>query len=115
MAHRTTPLDSSVHAGWPQAGARHFRVSRHTVAKWPSGRRELGAAPPRARIPGARRPSWSRAPCDARRAAPQWALGVARSTVYAVLRRRGLNSTAWRHPGAGPLRATPPATCCIST
>ena len=112
MAHRNarlTPLTRlelvrEVDAGWPQAEvARHFRVSRHTVAKWLGRFRAEGAAgledrssAPRAHL---RRtpPELERRICAVRRTQGfgphriQWALGVARSTVYAVLRRRGLN------------------------
>ena len=101
MAHhnaRLTPLTRlelvrELDAGWPQAEvARRFRVSRHTVAKWLRRFREEGFGPHRI----------------------QWALGVARSTVYAVLRRRGLNRldrlhrvtrepVRYEHPAPGDL------------
>ena len=112
MAHRNarlTPLTRlelvrEVDAGWPQAEvARHFRVSRHTVAKWLGRFRAEGAAgledrssAPRAH-PRRTPPELERRICAVRRTQGfgphriQWALGVARSTVYAVLRRRGLN------------------------
>ena len=91
-------------AGWPQAEvARHFRVSRHTVAKWLGRFRAEGAAgledrssAPRAH-PRRTPPELERRICAVRRTQGfgphriQWALGVARSAVYAVLRRRGLN------------------------
>ena len=112
MAHRNarlTPLTRlelvrEVDAGWPQAEvARHFRVSRHTVAKWLGRFRAEGAAgledrssAPRCH-PRRTPPELERRICAVRRTQGfgphriQWALGVARSTVYAVLRRRGLN------------------------
>ena len=112
MAHRNarlTPLTRlelvrEVDAGWPQAEVtRHFRVSRHTVAKWLGRFRAEGAAgledrssAPRAH-PRRTPPELERRICAVRRTQGfgphriQWALGVARSTVYAVLRRRGLN------------------------
>ena len=112
MAHRSarlTPLTRlelvrEVDAGWAQAEvARRFRVSRHTVAKWLGRFREEGAAgladrssAPRSH-PRSMLPELERRICAVRRTQGfgpyriQWALGVARSTVYAVLRRRGLN------------------------
>ena len=112
MAHRNarlTPLTRlelvrEVAAGWPQAEvARRFRVSRHTVAKWLRRFREEGAAglddrrsAPRSH-PRRTPPELERRICAVRRTQDfgphriQWALGVARSTVYAVLKRHGLH------------------------
>ena len=112
MAHRNarlTPLTRlelvrEVAAGWPQAEvARRFRVSRHTVAKWLRRFREEGAAglddrrsAPRSH-PRRTPPELEQRICAVRRtqgSGPhriQWALGVARSTVYAVLKRHGLH------------------------
>lgn len=112
MAHRNarlTPITrlelvQEVAAGWSQAEvARRFRVSRATVAKWVSRCREAGRAglEDRSSAPH-RHPRRTSAEderriCAVRRSTGwgphriQWALGVARSTVYAVLRRRGLN------------------------
>ncbi len=112
MVHRNarlTPrtrleLVEEVEAGFPQAEvARRFRVSRPTVRKWVSryrqegraGLEDRGSAPhdhPR-RTPRA----VERRICAVRRGhgwGPHrisWALGVARSTAYAVLRRHGLS------------------------
>ena len=135
MSHRNarlTPLTRlelvrEVEAGWTQAEvARRFRVSRPTVAKWVRRYRELGAsgledrssAPHRhpRRVP----PELERAICAVRRGAGfgphriAWALGLARSTVYAVLRRFGLNrldrlhrvsrqTVRYEHPAPGDL------------
>ena len=112
MAHRNarlTPLTRlelvrEVAASWPQAEvARRFRVSRHTVAKWLRRFREEGAAglddrrsAPRSH-PRRTPPELERRICAVRRTQGfgphriQWALGVARSTVYAVLKRHGLH------------------------
>ena len=112
MAHRSarlTPLTRlelvrEVDAGWPQVEvARRFRVSRHTVAKWLGRFREEGAAgladrssAPRSH-PRRTPPELERRNCAMRRTQGfgphriQWALGVARSTVYAVLRRHSLH------------------------
>ena len=112
MAHRNarlTPLTRlelvrEVAAGWSQAEvARRFRVSRHTVAKWLRRFREEGAAglddrrsAPRSH-PRRTPPELERRICAVRRTQGfgphriQWALGVARSTVYAVLKRHGLH------------------------
>ena len=135
MAHRNarlTPLTRldlvrEVEAGWPQAEvARRFRVSRATVAKWVRRYRELGvpgledrsSAPHRhpRRIPE----ELERVICAVRRSAGfgphriSWALGLARSTVYAVLRRFGLHrldrlhrvsrqAVRYEHPAPGDL------------
>ena len=135
MAHRNarlTPVTRlemvlEVEAGWSQAEvARRFRVSRPTVGKWVRRFREAGAdglrtaARRRTVSPGAPHPSWSDASvrCAAARAsgrtASPWALGLARSTVYAVLRRCGLNrldqlhrvsrrKLRYEHPAPGDL------------
>ncbi|MDP6494233.1 MAG: IS481 family transposase [Dehalococcoidia bacterium] len=99
-----------VMAGLTQAEiARQFRVSRATIAKWMRRYREEGAAglqdrscrphsSPRqvspalvSRIRGLRiATSWG-----PHRIA--WTLRLARSTVYAVLRRLGLHRLAWLH------------------
>ena len=97
-------LVQQVACGWPQAEvARQFRVSRATVGKWVRRYRALGEAGLGDR---------SSAPCSHPRRTPSdvegricavrrqqgfgphriaWALGVARSTVYAVLRRHQLH------------------------
>ena len=118
MSHsnaRLTPvtraeLVAQVLAGWPQAEvARLFRVSRATVAKWVRRSREGG---PDAFHDRSSRPRHSprqtnqlreAAICAARRSlgwGPHrigWALGIARSTVYAVLRRAAIHRLAWLH------------------
>ena len=99
-----------VMAGLTQAEiARQFRVSRATVAKWIRRYREEGTAglqdrscrphsSPRqvspALVSSIRRLRISRSWGPHRIA---WALGLARSTVYAVLRRLGLHRLAWLH------------------
>lgn len=118
MAHRNarlTPLTrwelvEQVRAGWPQAEvARQFRVSRATVAKWVrryvaegrAGLEDRSSAPhhhPRRTPPPLVRSILSlrrRRSFGPHRIA--WALGVARSTVYAVLRRAGLNRLQLLH------------------
>ena len=118
MTHRNARLTPVTRAelveqvmdGWPQAEvARLFRVSRATVAKWVRRFREGG---PDALYDRSSRPL--RSPrqtgqlqeaviCTARRMlawGPHrigWRLGIARSTVYAVLRRAGLHRLAWLH------------------
>ena len=103
-------LVEQVLSGWPQAEvARVFRVSRATVAKWVRRFREGG---PDALHDRSSRPLRSprqtdqlqeAAICAARRMlawGPHrigWRLGIARSTVYAVLRRAGLHRLAWLH------------------
>ena len=139
MAHRNarlTPLTRldlvrEVDAGWPQAEiARRFRVSRHTVAKWLGRFRAEGAAgladrssAPRSH-PRRTPPELERRICAVRRTQGfgphriQWALGVARSTVYAVLRRHGLNRLDRLHRVTRELvryEQPAPVTCCIST
>ncbi len=118
MTHRNarlTPvtraeLVEQVLSGWPQAEvARLFRVSRATVAKWVRRFREGGleALHDRSSRP-LRSPRQTDqlqevAICAARRIlawGPHrigWRLGIARSTVYAVLRRAGLHRLAWLH------------------
>ena len=115
MAHRNARLTPVTRAelvervtdGWPQAEvARLFRVSRATVAKWVRRFREGG---PDALYDRSSRPLRSprqidqlqeAAICAARRMlawGPHrigWRLGIARSTVYPVLRRAGLHCLA---------------------
>jgi transposase InsO family protein len=112
MAHRNarlTPvtrweLVQDVTAGWPPAEvARQFRVSRATVHKWvrrfsAEGRAGLEDRSSRPhQHPHRTTPALARRICALRRRrgfGPHrigWTLGVARSTVYAVLRRAGLN------------------------
>ena len=112
MAHpnaRLTPvtrleLVREVEAGYTQAeAARRFRVSRATVAKWLRRFREEGVAGLEDRASAPRSNPRRTAPelesriCAVRRGSGfgphriAWALGLARSTVYAVLRRFGLN------------------------
>ena len=118
MTHRNarlTPVTRAelvehVMAGWPQAEvARLFRVSRATVAKWMRRFREGGrdALRDRSSRPhrSPRRTSELQEAviCAARRILAQGPhrigqqLGIARSTVYAVLRRAGLHRLAWLH------------------
>lgn len=118
MTHRNarlTPLTrrelvEQVVAGWTQAEvARQFRVSRATVAKWVrrfraegrAGLEDRSSAPHR--HPRQTPPSLERSILSLRRRlgfGPHrigWALGVARSTVYAVLRRAGLHQLSILH------------------
>lgn len=118
MAHRNarlTPLTRldlvrAVEDGLSQAeAARQFRVCRATVAKWvrrfhEGGQEGLGDRSCRPRRPSRCTPaSLADAICQLRRErgwGPHrigWALGAARSTVYAVLRRHGLHRLAWLH------------------
>ena len=111
MAHRNarlTPLVrlelvQQVAAGWPQAEvARQFRVSRATVAKWWRRYRQGGvpaledASSAPHHQPRRTPPALEARICAVRRRhgwGPHrigWALGLARSTVYAVLRRHDL-------------------------
>ena len=114
MTHRNARLTpvmvEQALSGWPQAEvARLFRVSRATVTKWVRRFREGG---PDALLDRSSRPLRSprqtgqlqeAAICAARRMlawGPHrigWRLGIARSTVYAVLRRAGLHRLAWLH------------------
>lgn len=112
MAHRNarlTPLvrfelAQAAEAGWPQADiARLFRVSRATVCKWvqryrregQAGLEDRSSAPlgTQRRIP----PTLARLICAFRlvsKRGPEWigrVLDVPRATVYAVLKRAGLN------------------------
>jgi transposase InsO family protein len=135
MAHRNarlTPvtrleLVREASAGWTQAEvARRFRVSRHTVAKWARRYREAGTAGLEDRSSAPHRhprrtaPELEREICAVRRSqgfGPHriaWALGLARSTVYAVLKRAGLNRldqlhrvtrrvVRYEHPAPGEL------------
>ncbi len=103
-------LVRQIEAGWPQAEvARQFRVSRSTVAKWwrrylgegESGMADRTSAPRRCRRRTTRR--LERIICALRLAenlGPHvigWRLGIPRSTVYAVLKRTGLNQLSWLH------------------
>ena len=116
-----------VEAGWSQAEvARRFRVSRATVAKWWRRYREEGAAGLRDRSSAPRsNPRRTAAALEQRICAVRrsqgfgphriaWALGIARSTAYAVLRRCGLNrldrlhrvsrrTLRYEHPAPGDL------------
>ena len=135
MAHRNarlTPVTRlemvlEVEAGWSQAEvARRFRVSRPTVAKWVRRYREAGVAGLEGRNSAPHRhprrtaPELERRICAVRRSAGfgphriAWALGLARSTVYAVLRRFGLSrldqlhrvsrkQLRYEHPAPGDL------------
>jgi transposase InsO family protein len=118
MAHRNarlTPvtrweLVQAVAVGWPQTEvARQFRVSRATVSKWVERYRDEGRAGLEDRSSRPRRhpcqtpAALARQICALRRQrgfGPHriaWALGIARSTVYAVLRRAGLNRLSQLH------------------
>jgi len=135
MAHRNarlTPITRlelvrEVASGWTQAEvARQFRVSRHTVAKWLRRYRAAGAAGLEDRSsaphhhPRRTPPELEHDICAVRRQqgfGPHriaWALRIARSTVYAVLRRAGLNRldqlhrvtrqvVRYEHPAPGDL------------
>ena len=135
MAHRNarlTPITRlelvrEVAAGWPQAEvARQFRVSRPTVQRWVRRYRRYGEAGMEGRSSAPHRhprrtaPELERRICAVRRQSGfgphriAWALGVARSTVYAVLRRAGLNRldrlhrvtrqvVRYQHPAPGDL------------
>lgn len=99
-----------VEAGWPQAEvARQFRVSRPTVAKYVRRYREQGepglvdrSSRPLS-SPQLTPPRIVKAICKLRHKrgwGPHfigWQLKIPRSTVYAVLRRSGLNRLAWMH------------------
>lgn len=118
MTHRNARLTPVTRAelveqvldGWPQAEvARLFRVSRATVAKWVRRFRQGGAealhdrSSRPLRSPHQTDPVQEATICAARRSlawGPHrigWALGIARSTVYAVLRRAELHRLAWLH------------------
>ena len=108
--HARLEMVLEVESGWPQAEmARQFRVSRATVQKYVRRYREEGEAglidrssrphssprrtPPRlvkAVRKLRRKRSWGPDRIN-------WQLGIARSTVYAILRRLGLNRLAWMH------------------
>lgn len=101
---------NQVLSGWPQAEvARQFRVSRATVSKWlgryrSEGEEGLLDRSSRPRIsPNLTPQHLVRAIHSLRRRrswGPHrigWQLGLARSTVYAVLRRAGLSRLAWLH------------------
>ena len=135
MAHpnaRLTPATRlemvlEVEAGWSQAEvARRFRVSRATVSKWWRRYQEEGAAGLRDRSSAPRsNPRRTTAALEQRICAVRrsqgfgphriaWALGIARSTAYAVLRRFGLNrldrlhrvtrrTLRYEHPAPGDL------------
>ena len=135
MAHpnaRLTPATRlemvlEVEAGWSQAEvARRFRVSRPTVSKWWRRYQEEGAAGLRDRTSAPRsNPRRTAAALEQRICAVRrsqgfgphriaWALGIARSTAYAVLRRFGLNRldrlhrvtravVRYEHPAPGDL------------
>ena len=132
MAHRNarlTPLTRlelvrEVDAGWPQAEvARHFRVSRHTVAKWLGRFRAEGAAgledrssAPRAH-PRRTPPELERRICAVRRTqgfgAASHPVGARGRPLHglrraAAPRPQPARPPAPRHPGAGPLRARRP-------
>jgi hypothetical protein len=103
-------LVQQVAAGWPQAEvARQFRVSRATVSKWVRRYREHGEAGlgDRSCAPYAH-PRRTPPELEGRICAVRcqqgfgphriaWALGVARSTVYAVLRRHHLHRLVHLH------------------
>jgi transposase InsO family protein len=135
MGHRNarlTPITrlelvQEVAAGWPQAEvARQFRVSRPTVQRWvrryrrhgEAGLEDRSSAPHR--HPRRTPPELEQRICAVRRSqgfGPHriaWALGVARSTVYAVLKRAGLHrldrmhrvtrrAVRYEHPAPGDL------------
>lgn len=135
MAHRNARLTpvarlemvEEVEAGWSRSEvARRFRVSRSTVAKWVRRYREEGVAGLEDRSsaphsnPRRTPPEVEQRICAVRRSegfGPHriaWALGLARSTVYAVLRRMGLNrldrlhrvskrQVRYEHPAPGDL------------
>ena len=118
MLHRNARLTvrvrfemvQQVEYGWSQAEvARQFRVSRATVAKYVRRYRAQGesglldrSSRPRS-SPQLTSPRLVKAICKLRRKrswGPHrigWQLGIARSTVYAVLSRNGLSRLAWMH------------------
>jgi transposase InsO family protein len=118
MVHRNarlTPLTRldlvrAVEQGLSQAeAARQFRVCRATVAKWMRRFRQEGEGGLEDRScrpfqsPRLTPPSLVVSICHLRQEkgwGPHrigWALGTARSTVYAVLRRQGMHRLAWLH------------------
>ena len=99
-----------VESGWPQSEvARQFRVSRATVSKWlrrykaegEAGLLDRSSRPWRSPRKTPRR--LVHAICALRRKRNwgphriSWDLNIARSTIYAVLRRTGLSRLAWMH------------------
>ena len=102
--HGRLHLVRRIEAGWSvSAAARAAGVSRQTAGKWSRRFRELGQAglrdassrPHRTRpsVPERRRRRIIKARVVYRRGPRwlSWRLGIARSTIYAVLRRVGLN------------------------
>ena len=114
MAHPNARLTPA--ARLEMAGGRGRLVRR---SPQPSGGAAIGrrARPVSGTVPPLRAPtpgtaSSARAPQPGVRAAPHWALGIARSTAYAVLRRFGLNrllhrvsrrTLRYEHPAPGDL------------
>jgi len=99
-----------VEGGWIQTeAAREFRVSRATVGKWVRRYRDEGVVGLEDRSSAPRHnprltpPGLARTICALRRArswGPHrigWLLRIPRSTVYAVLKRAGLQRLAWLH------------------
>ncbi|MQF70444.1 IS481 family transposase [SAR202 cluster bacterium AD-812-D07_MRT_10900m] len=99
-----------VESGWSQAEvARQFRVSRATVSKYVCRYRTQGKSGLVDRSsrpldsPRLTQPRLVRAICKLRRKrswGPHrigWELKISRSTIYAVLKRAGLNRLAWMH------------------
>lgn len=118
MSHanaRLTPrsrldLVRQVEAGWPMAEvARQFRVARATAKKWVDRYRSEGVEGLQDRSsrpheqPTRTAPDVEARVCAMRRATGfgphriAWALGLPHQTVYAVLRRVGLNRLDWLH------------------
>jgi len=99
-----------VESGWPQTEvARQFRVSRATVSKWVRRYRAEGES---GLLDRSSRPRHSPRMTPSRLVRAIWALrlkrnwgphriswdlNITRSTVYAVLRRKGLSRLAWMH------------------
>ena len=103
-------LVHQVEEGWTQSEvARQFRVSRPTVAKYVRRYAEDGTSglldrSSRPLTSPRLTPPWLvRSICKLRRKRGwgphriSWELGIARSTVYAVLRRAGISRLAWLH------------------
>ncbi len=99
-----------VESGWTQAEvSRQFRVSRATVSKYVHRYKEHGESGLLDRSSRPRSSPWLTPPrlveaiCKLRRRrswGPHrigWQLKIPRSTVYAVLKRTGLNRLAWMH------------------